>query len=317
MIRPLYRPNDADMTMSLTLGSPRRHRLSVSSSLTAVSRSSSPLFLTDLQSPPATATRSMTGRTLIRTASSSSLALSESGPGPIPQTFPEVSARHHLKPTKVSIDYTLPSTSTTTTTTTPTARLLDCSTDNLLFFTRGNRVYTKNLNSGLNEDCTPLFKLSESRGTFRALECGPKSHPHLLAIGTTQGYIQTWDIKTRKMILSFPTTKDISALAWNGAVLTVGGAKGTIKLYDTRMSPSEKMREGAKRMTRHQGRITCLRWNEDGRMLASGDVGGMVYCWEAGGMVPLNVGEFVQRRKKIQHEGAISVCVFCMREIGC
>ncbi|KAF9529149.1 WD40-repeat-containing domain protein [Crepidotus variabilis] len=255
------------------------------------------MLFTDLHTSPPPS-RSVS-RGLIRTASSSSLGC---GPiSPLPQTFPEVSAKHHLRPTRFSIDYSLPSS-----TESASARLLSCSVDNTLLFTRGNRVYSKNLNNTLNEDFIQLCKLPDSRGSLRAIECGGKSHPGVVAIGTSQGFIQTWDIRTRKMLMSWPTTKDISALAWNGSVLTVGGAKGTIRLYDTRISPAEKMREQARKITRHQGRISCLSWNDDGKLLASGDSSGMVHCWESGQIVPMNVGEFVQRRKKIQHDGSIS-----------
>jgi len=242
------------------------------------------------------------GHELMRSVSAASLR----DPSPIVQQFPDVSAKYHMQLLKTtSIDYARPSPVDAL-----TARLLACSEDNITFFTRGNRIYFKNLNNGVNEEATQLYKLSESRGCLRAIECGGKSLPGVVAVGTSQGFVQTWDIQTRKLILAWPTSKDISALAWNGPVLTVGSVKGTVRLYDTRISPVEKMREQSRKNTRHQSHITSLSWNANGKLLASGDATGMIHCWEAGQtpMMPLNVGEFVQRRKKIQHEGGISVC---------
>jgi len=275
----------------MSFSSPRR--LSTSSSLATLSQALNPLLITDLHgSPPA----SIATHGLIRSASLSSIRSSS----PLPQQYPEVSAKHHLRASKVSIDYSKPSDTSST-------RLLSCSKENILFFTRGNRVYLKSLNNGTNEEVTQLYRLSESGGHLRVIECGKKSLAGVVAIGTSKGYVQTWDVTTRKLLMTWPTTNDISALAWNGSVLTVGGAKGIIYLYDTRASPTEKMREQARKTTRHQGQITCLTWNDDGRFLASGDSSGVVHCWEYGQMVPMHVGEFVQRRKKIHHDGKVSV----------
>lgn len=289
MIRTLHRPNDRGMTFA-------SRPLSAASSLATLSQSITPLLITDLHGSPRT---SIATHGLIRSASLSSLR----SQSPLPQQFPEVSAKHHLRASKVSIDYARPSDAIPT-------RLLSCSKENVLFFTRGDRVYFKSLNNSTNEEVTQLYRLSESGGHLRVIECGEKSLAGVVAIGTSKGYVQTWDVATRKLLMSWPTTKDISALAWNGSVLTVGGAKGIIHLYDTRASPTEKMREQARKTTRHQGQITCLSWNDDGRFLASGDSSGVVYCWEYGHMVPMHVGEFVQRRKKIHHEGKVSVRFF-------
>lgn len=100
-------------------------------------------------------------------------------------------------------------------------------------------------------------------------------------------------------------------MRWNGATLTVGGLKGTIRHYDTRIAPTVKMKEQSRKVTRHQARITSLDWNVEGTLLASGDESGIVYCWDSRQKVPLDVGEFVQRRKKMQHEGCVRVSVCC------
>ena len=189
------------------------------------------------------------------------------------------------------------------------ARLLGCGLNNVAFFTRGNRVHYKNITPNYNDEVTQLCKLSENRGSIRALECNTKFQPEIMALGTSKGYIQLWDVQAKKATLTWPATKDISALAWCGTVLTVGGAKGTIRHYDTRIQPVTKMKEQARKVTRHQARITCLEWSLDNKVLASGDAMGSVYCWEQGQPIPLNVGEYIHRRKKIAQDGSISVSV--------
>lgn len=67
------------------------------------------------------------------------------------------------------------------------------------------------------------------------------------------------------------------------------------------------MKEQVSKVTRHQASISTLAWNTGGKLLASGDESGIVYTWDSRSKVPLDVGEFHQRRKKIQHDKAISV----------
>lgn len=169
-------------------------------------------------------------------------------------------------------------------------------------------MHFKNLASGSGaEEIGQLCKLQEDRGDLRVIECAGSDMPHIVALGTTKGFVQIWDVKAKKMAMSW-STKGVSIMRWNGPVLTVGGLKGTIRHYDTRVEPKSKMKDQAPKLTRHQARITSLAWNVNGKVLASGDESGTVYCWEQGKKVPLDVGEFVQRRKKMQHSSAVSVC---------
>ncbi|KAG5636011.1 hypothetical protein H0H81_009391 [Sphagnurus paluster] len=190
----------------------------------------------------------------------------------------------------------------------PVVSILSCSSENMLFFSRGNRVHYKNASNA--EEVGQLCKLQDSHGDLRIIECAGPDQPDIVALGTNKGLIQIWDVKAKKKTLSW-TTKSVSAMRWNGSVLTVGGLKGTIRHYDTRIAPTSKMKEQVRKVTRHQSRITSLEWNVDGKLLASGDQSGTVYCWDSRDKVPLDVGEFIQRRKKMQHTGAVSALAFC------
>ncbi|KAF8970683.1 WD40-repeat-containing domain protein [Flammula alnicola] len=251
--------------------SPMRHARPMSgSSFTTASRAGSP-FISEITGAPIGAEYYHKGRALMRSASSSSLY------SPAVQVYPETSAKHFLRHARMTFDYSPPDPANEI-----SARILSCSVNNVAFFTRGI-----------------------ARGNIRAIECGGKTQPDILALGSSKGYIQIWDIKAKKATLTWPTTKEITALAWNGPILSVGGSKGSIRHYDTRL-PASKMKEQTRKVTRQQRQITCLQWNEDGKFLASGDATGIVYCWELGHTVPLDVGEFVSRRKKIQHGGKIT-----------
>ncbi|TFK36593.1 WD40-repeat-containing domain protein [Crucibulum laeve] len=208
-----------------------------------------------------------------------------------------------MRNTNVRIDYSMPTTNPEV-----NSRLLTCSQDNIVFFARGNRVHYKHLTT--SEEVGHLCKLQETRGDLRVLTCAGETHPELIALGTSKGYIQIWDVKAKKMTMGW-STKEMSAMAWNGPVLSVGSIKGTIRHFDTRIEQTAKMKEQAPKVTRHQGPITSMGWNSEGKYLASGDKTGTVYTWEMGQRIPLDVGDFVQRRKKMQHTAAISVITWC------
>ncbi|KAF8229458.1 WD40 repeat-like protein [Tricholoma matsutake] len=278
--------------------------LSGSSSFTTGSRACSPGDIGD--QPGSSAFISSSGMALMRRVSSASLASSSH----VAPTYPECSAKYHLRNTKLTIDFSvLPAPDDPLPELAAGVPLLSCSATNVLFFSRGNRVHYKNLMT-TTEDVGQLCKLQDSHGDLRIIECGGTDQPDVVALGTSKGLVQIWDVKAKKTTASW-STKGVSVMRWNGPVLTVGGLKGTIRHYDTRVAPTSKMKEQARKVTRHQSRITSLEWNVDGKILASGDQSGTVYCWDLKEKVPLDIGEFIQRRKKMQHGGAISALAWC------
>ncbi|KAG6879769.1 hypothetical protein C0992_011814 [Termitomyces sp. T32_za158] len=289
--RPIH-TSELDFT-SIGISTPLHHPrpLSSASSFTSTSRACSP--------GPEDGLISRSGMALMRSVSSASLASTSTAP-----TYPECSAKHYMRNTKIMWDFTAPP---------GTGAVMSCSGDSLIFFSRGDRVHYKNISSG--EEVGQLLRLREGDGDLKVLKCAPAGD--LLAVGTSTGLVQLWDIKARKKVASWMNNKTVSAMAWNtdGDILSIGGEKGTIRHYDTSfgLKNVSGMKEQARKVTRHQGRITALEWNVDGRIWASGDSSGIVYCWDGTGKekVPLDVGEFVQRRKKMQHGGAISALAFC------
>ncbi|KAG6864754.1 hypothetical protein C0991_007355 [Blastosporella zonata] len=284
--------------------------LSSSSSFTSASRACSP-GPGEGDAPGSSAFISREGMALMRSVSSASLASSVSSA----PTYPECSAKHFMRNTRITIDFSMPPVvvdpGNDADKSITLAPPMSCSSDNVLFFTRGNRVHYKNIGAtGGAEEIGQLCRLQDSHGDLRVIECAPVEIGDVLAIGTSKGLVQLWDVRTKKKTASW-STKSVTAMRWNGPVLTIGGEKGTIRHYDTRISPTTKMKEQVRKVTRHQARITSLDWNVDGKILASGDVNGVVYCWDAREKVPMDVGEFIQRRKKMQHPGAISALAFC------
>ncbi|OBZ74424.1 Cell division cycle protein 20 [Grifola frondosa] len=288
--------------VSLLLEGPQLRRrprlLSASSSFSSL-YSSPPL----LSKPPSEADVALQdGLALIRSASASSLQeLRRAGPAKV--TFPETSAHHHMRPGKQTIDFSVPDADAAA-----GVWPVSWSVHNLVVFTRGNRVHYKNLVA--SEDVGQLCKVSANHGNVRLLRCGGREYPNVVALCTAKGHIQLWDVSTKKMTTSW-TVKDATAMQWNGAVLTVGGERGSIRHFDTRIKETAKMKEQTKKVTRHQARISSIAWNGDGKLMASGDASGLVLVWDARQNTPLDVGEMVQRRRKMQHVGVVHALAWC------
>lgn len=183
---------------------------------------------------------------------------------------------------------------------------LSLSSQNILAFPRGNRIYLKNIASAI-EDVGYTFKPSKKHGILRMLDfC--RDSPNLLALGTSNDNIELWDIEAKKMTRSWTAT-GITCLEWNeGRVLAVGDKKGSIQYYDTRIDDRKEMKMKKGKVTRHEAPITTISWNrKDPKYLASGDKDGVIYYWDSRQDAPLKVGEMVQRRRKMQHDHAVSV----------
>ncbi|KAH9851296.1 WD40 repeat-like protein [Lenzites betulinus] len=184
------------------------------------------------------------------------------------------------------------------------------SQSNAVVFGRGNRVHYKNM-ADTEDVAQQLCKVTSSFGNLRLVQCGGQDQPSLVALATSHGWIQLWDIVTKKMVMNWKL-KSVTSLCFGQNMLTIGDEKGTLRHYDPRANDSTKLKEQLKKVTRHQGRILNGAWKEDGKFLATGDQNGLVLVWDARRpRVPLEVGEMVQRRRKMQHTGAVTALAWC------
>lgn len=219
----------------------------------------------------------------------------------------EHSAKYHMRPGKVTVDFSAVAAPEEEDADALAVWPASWGVTNVLYFGRGNRVYSKNMASNTTgEDVAQLCKIKDRCGTLSLLEAGGQDQSHVVASATGKGYISLWDVTKKAAIVSWQT-KGVLAMRWNGPVLTVGGPKGVIKHYDTRIGPAAKMKEQSSKVTRHQAGISSLAWSSEGKLLASGDKTGTIYCWDSRMNAPLDVGELVQRRKKMQHVGVVTV----------
>ena len=222
------------------------------------------------------------------------------GPGSEIPTFKEHSSFHVLKSVN-NIDYSVPSPADAT-----AGSPIGWSHSNALVFGRGNRVYYKSM-ADTERVAQQLCKITDTMGNLALVQCAGEKHPNTAMLATSNGHMQLWDLVTKRPTLQW-RMKGPSAMIFNATLLTVGDEKGALRHYDTRVNDPAKMKDQATKVTRHQGRITSLAWNRDGFTVASGDQNGLILVWDIRKpRLPLEVGELVQRRRKMQHVGAITV----------
>lgn len=107
-----------------------------------------------------------------------------------------------------------------------------------------------------------------------------------LAVGMSDGDVLVYDGAVPKLIRTLRgSTERVSALSWNGRVLTTGNRRGDIFHFDGRAR-----RPLISQLSHHVGEVCGLKWSPDGSQLASGGNDNLCCIWESPSTVqPLRV----------------------------
>lgn len=98
-----------------------------------------------------------------------------------------------------------------------------------------------------------------------------------LAIGTSTNVVELWDTTTMTKLRDLPGhTARVSALSWNGSMLSSGGRDSVILHHDVR-----QRRHLQCVYTGHQQEVCGLAWSPDGQTLASGGNENYLCLWDA------------------------------------
>lgn len=98
-----------------------------------------------------------------------------------------------------------------------------------------------------------------------------------LAVGTSAGSTQLWDVDARKQLRSMDGHSDrVGALSWNRHILSSGGRDAAIVNHDVRVA-----RHKVATLRDHTQEVCGLAWSPDGLTLASGANDNRLCLWDA------------------------------------
>lgn len=155
--------------------------------------------------------------------------------------------------------------------------LVDWSSQNVLAVGLGTCVY---LWSAHTSQVTKLCELADNAMVNSVSWMQRGSH---VAIGTSNGDVQLWDISRSKQIRSLSGHSGrVGSLAWNANILASGSRDRSILLRDCRTRDPFYQK-----MTEHTQEVCGLKWSPDEQHLASGGNDNKLYVWNVASSTPL------------------------------
>ncbi|NWU96246.1 CD20B protein, partial [Upupa epops] len=176
--------------------------------------------------------------------------------------------------------------------------ILDWNLENLIAIGVGSAAYIWNgrtLQAIESIDLNSSNKYISSLAWIREGTC--------LAIGTSDGEVQLWNIETKKRLRNmFGHLSVVGALSWNHYILSSGSRLGSIHHHDVRVAQHHVG-------TLHQNKqnICSLKWSLTNQLLASGSSDGTLNIWASDPGVKLQS----QPLKTIPHSSAVKAMNWC------
>lgn len=152
--------------------------------------------------------------------------------------------------------------------------LLSWSQTNVLAVALAQTVYLWNAGTGdIQELCTMEGGADSHISSVSWVQEGG-SH---LAVGTSTGATQLWDVNQCKQLRSMDGHTDrVGALSWNRHILSSGGRDSIVVNHDVRVA-----RHNVATLSAHTQEVCGLAWSPDGLTLASGANDNTLCLWDA------------------------------------
>ena len=153
--------------------------------------------------------------------------------------------------------------------------LLSWSDTNVLAVALAQTVYLWNASTGdIDELCTLEGNGADTH--VSSVSWVQQGGDHI-AIGTSAGTTQLWDVNACKQLRSMDGHTDrVGALSWNRHILSSGGRDSIVVNHDVRIA-----RHNTATLTSHTQEVCGLSWSPDGTTLASGGNDNMLCLWDA------------------------------------
>ena len=177
--------------------------------------------------------------------------------------------------------------------------LVDWSASNWLAIALGQTVFLWNAGTG---DIEELCSFDEGPNAHISSVSWVQEGGTHLAVGTSSGHTQLWDINECKKVRSMGGHTDrVGALAWNRHLLTSGSRDTHIVHHDVRIA-----RHDIATLAGHQQEVCGLAWSPDGETLASGANDNLLCLWDASRSQP--------RHRLTDHQAAVKALAWSPHE---
>lgn len=153
--------------------------------------------------------------------------------------------------------------------------LLSWSDTNILAVALAQTVYLWNASTGAIEELCTLE--GDAADTHVSSVSWVQQGGEHLAIGTSEGTTQLWDVSACKQLRSMDGHSDrVGSLSWNRHILSSGGRDSVVVNHDVRIA-----RHNTATLSSHTQEVCGLSWSPDGTTLASGGNDNVLCLWDA------------------------------------
>nr|XP_015216664.1 PREDICTED: cell division cycle protein 20 homolog B isoform X2 [Lepisosteus oculatus] len=180
--------------------------------------------------------------------------------------------------------------------------LLDWNSANLIALALDSTTYIWNAETHMLEGSIHLKPGTSYISSVSWVEDG-----NFLAIGTSDGAVQIWDVERKKRLRNMTGHLSVvGALSWNNHILSSGSLLGLICHHDVRIAHHHVG------TLRHRKGICSLKWSPGGAHLASGSTDGILSIW------PNDPGVTVTQQpvQSMSHPTAVKAMAWCPWKTG-
>lgn len=153
--------------------------------------------------------------------------------------------------------------------------LIDWSSTNNLAVALNRDLYIWN---ATNKEISQLFSMNENQPDYITSVCWIQKG-NILAIGNSKNVVELWDVNKKSCLRQMKSHQSrVGCLSWNAHLLSAGDRSGQIHNHDVRAA-----KHHAATLETHSQEVCGLKWNSDGRHLASGANDNLVAIWDLNG----------------------------------
>lgn len=178
--------------------------------------------------------------------------------------------------------------------------LIDWSSQNNLAVALDQDLFLWSAGSG---EISQLFSMDQQNSDYICSTSWQPSKGNILAVGNSKNMVELWDVNTQTCLRQMKSHKSrIGSLSWNNFILTSGSRSGDIHHHDVRVAQHHV---GTLKM--HGQEVCGLKWNNNGRHLASGGNDNLALVWDANYSIETSQPLHVFR----EHTAAVKALAWC------